>query len=329
MRRPFLLLLVCFMFVFALGQSAWAFKDTGSSPNADKIAALQAAGIISGEAEDMFNPKGKLTYAAGVTMIVNGLDLSLARFLFNKAPKASDFFTNVKDDAWYSDAFVIAQVNELDIPKDVKPQQAMTREQFAHHLFRGIQATGPYSYIEPFVLLKDEGDVTPAYMNSIQKLHITGIVHLDQNQKFHPKAEMTRGEAAGWLHDAIKFIKEMAETPQPEPQPNPLTDVKLEIKSVNQQVNQVTITAQAPHPGYGIRISSIVFSGKQAVIYTEPVLPDPDTMYPQVITAVKTVTYVGSGYEPVIAESAWSDSVYPEANNSGSGSAAVQSAQAI
>jgi hypothetical protein len=307
MKKPLLLMMLCVMLVFTLGQSAWAFKDTSSNPNADKIAALKAAGIISGEAEDVFNPEGELTYAAGISMLVKGLDVSLARFLFMKAPLASDFFTHVKDDEWYSEAFIIAHVNGLDIPKDVKPDQIMTREQYAHHLFRAIEANGEHAYTEQFIMIEDEKDITPAYMNSIQKLLITHIVSLDKEQKFHPQSQINRGEAAGWLHDAREFVKKMAEIPvEPEPEPNPLTDQKLESKSVSSQINEVTVTANAPHPGYGIRIASIVFSEKQAIIYTEPALPDPDKMYPQVVTSVKAVTYISSDYKAVLADAAHS-----------------------
>jgi hypothetical protein len=287
--------------MFAVAGQAWAFSDTKSSKNEAKINALQEAGVLTGVGNDKFNPSGNLTYASGVSMLVKGLDVSLARFHFIKAPQASDYYTNVKDGAWYSDAFIIAQVNGLEIPKDVKPEQTMTREQFAHHLFRAVEANNQHVYPMIFTEIKDAKDINKAYEDSIQKLLASKIITLDGNQQFHPKAVITRGEAAGWLYDAREFVKSTAETPQQQQQ-NPLMDLKLESKAVSDTINQITVSAQAPHPGYGIRISTIQFNGKEAVIYTEPILPDPDKMYAQVITTVTDVTYIASEYKATLPE---------------------------
>ncbi|MBP1996855.1 S-layer homology domain-containing protein [Paenibacillus eucommiae] len=300
MKKKWMLLAMSIMLIFTMAQSAWAFSDIQSSPHAEKIQALKKAGILSGEANGKFNPDGKLTYAAGVSMIVKGLDVSFARFLFNKAPLASDYFTNVKDGAWYSEAFIIAHVNGLDIPKDVKPDQLMTKEQFAHHLFRAMEANGDHAYTMQFIMVKDEADITPAYSDSVQKLLITHIAELDKEQKFAPKTEISRGEAASWLFDAMEFVANTPVGPDPQPEPNPLTDMKLESKAINDKVNEITISAQAPHPGYGFIVTGITFNGSEAIIHTETVLPDPDKMYPQVLTEIKLVTYVGSAYKPVL-----------------------------
>lgn len=301
MKKRWLLLMLSVLLMFTLSQAAFAFPDTKSDPNEASIVALQKAGVLSGDLEGKFNPSGNVTYSTAISMIVKGLGLNLDRFRFIKAPLASDYFTNMNDDTWYAESFVIAHYNGLDIPKDADPAQALTREQFAHLLFQGIEANGEYAYIMLYVMIEDDADIDPAYMNSIQKLVISKIVSLDQQNKFYPKSKFTRSEAAKWLHSAIQFVKKMEETQKP--QQSPLTDLKLQIKPVNEKVNEVTVTAQAPHPGYGIRVSSIAFDGKKAVIYTEPVWPDPDKMYPQVITEVRTITYVGSEYEPVLAPS--------------------------
>ncbi|CAM4256543.1 S-layer homology domain-containing protein [Paenibacillus tarimensis] len=306
MKKPVLIVLLAAALILIVGQAAWAFSDTKQDPNADKIEALKEAGIISGEQQDMFNPSGKLTYSAGISMIVKGFELSLAHVQFIKAPEASDYYTNVKNGMWYSDAFVIAHHNGLEIPKDVKPEQIMTREQYAHHLFNAIISRGDYAFIEIYQMFEDESEVDKAYMNSIQKLLTTDIVDMDSTNTFRPKNGITRSEAAGWLYDGIKFVKEHTDTDNVPDQPagaSPLFDLQLSVKKVNADINEVTVKAQAPHPGYGIRISSIFFDEKgQAVIMVEAVQPDPNKMYPQVITEVQTVTYVSSQFKPVLPE---------------------------
>lgn len=285
----------------SFGSSVFAFSDTGAHPYQQQIAALQQEGIVSGVSDNAFLPQGKLTYASGIMLLVKGLDISLARFLFPKAPLASDYFTNVPVGQWYSDAFIVAHVNGLEIPKDVRPEDTMTREQFAQLLLQGIEANGPHAYIEMAAIINDEADISPAFRSAIQTLVVTKIISLDSGS-FKPKAEITRGEAAGWLYNARQFAANTPVVPpQPEePQQSPLTDVKLDVTSVNEQVYQVTVSATAPHPGYGIRITSIAFTDTEAVIQTAPVLPDPDKMYPQVLTEVKAVTYVDAAHKPVL-----------------------------
>src|SRR5207247_1723456 len=74
-------------------------------------------------------------------------------------------------------------------------------------------------------------------------------------------------------------------------------------KAITPDVNEVTITAQAPHSGYGLRIVSLTFEGDQALIQVEPLSPEEGKMYLQVITQVKAVTYISSHYKPVLTNS--------------------------
>ncbi|WP_308638961.1 S-layer homology domain-containing protein [Paenibacillus silvisoli] len=302
-KRFVILAMMMTLLLLSLSQSVWAFSDTKSDPNEAKILELQKLGILSGGKDGAFQPKGKLTYAAGITMIVKGLGLNIDNIRFIKEPKVSDSFPKMKDDAWYANTFIIASLNGLEIPRDTDPSAIMTREQFAHHLMKCVLKKGDFAFIDLYVMLKDEKEVTPAYMDSIQKLLITKIAQLDSKEKFNPKAAITRSDAAGWLYGAIQFVKNTPPIPPvEEPEPFPLYDVKLSVKAVNADVNEVTVSAQAPNPGYGLKIGSITFEGDKAIVQVVPVYPDKDKMYPQVITEVKAVTYVASGFKPVLAE---------------------------
>ncbi|CAM3957148.1 S-layer homology domain-containing protein [Paenibacillus alkaliterrae] len=307
-KRSILIMTLVAMMLFTLGQSVFAFNDVKNDANEQKIAELKKQGIIQGNPKhDKFNPKGKLTYAEGVSMIVKGLDLNIDHMRFIKEPKASDSFPNLKDDAWYSQAFVIAGVYDLEIPHTIKANNIMTREQFAHHLFKAILTKGDFAFIKIFIEFKDQADVNSAYSDSIQKLLISKIATLDSSNNFYPKQPITRSVAAGWLYDSITFVKET--TPIPPLPEQPTYKLKLNVAPVNAEVNKVTVSAQMPHPGYGLRIASIVFEGDQAIIHVETVMPDPDKMYPQVITDVQVSTYVDAAFEPQLpASSSSSDS---------------------
>ncbi|MFF2482930.1 S-layer homology domain-containing protein [Paenibacillus sp. NPDC058071] len=297
MRKKSILIGIMMLLVFSLSSTVYAFSDTKGDPNESKIAALQKEGIIGGEKNDSFNGKGKLTYAAGISMIVKGLDLNLDDIRFIRQPLANEYFPNLKNDAWYSNAFVVGQFRGLEIPSNVKPNDEMTKEQFAHHLFKAVLTKGDYMFIDLFVQIHDEADINKNYMDSIQKLLITKIAVLDEKQNFNPKRAITRSESAGWLYDAIKFAKDSATTIKPLPGP----DYELTVTPVNKEINKVTVSTTLGHPGYGFRIVSIVFEGDKAIILAEITEPDPDKVYPQVLTEAKVSTYVDAAYTPVLA----------------------------
>jgi hypothetical protein len=174
----------------------------------------------------------------------------------------------------------------------------MTREQFAHHLFKSIIRDRDIAFIELFVLINDGDDINPTYMDSVQKLLISQIVKLDDEQKFHPTDKITRSEAAGWLYDGLAFAKAHDTANSGSTDPTDAYNMQLSVKPVNKLVNEVTVTATVPHPGYGMRIASIQFEGSKALINVEIIQPDPDRMYAQVITDLSAVTYVDAKYEP-------------------------------
>ncbi|MBW7453246.1 S-layer homology domain-containing protein [Paenibacillus sepulcri] len=305
MKRSLVMLSVVVLLLFAATQSVWAFSDTKNDPNESKIADLQSKGILSGGKDGLFKPGNNLTYAEGVSLIVKGLALNIDTIRFVKAPKASDYYSKAKDGSWYEDAFIIAQFNGINLPKDVDPNAVMTREQFAYHLFQGIMKTGDYAFIDIYAMINDEADINKDYMSNIQRLLIAKIVQLDSKQNFYPQKAITRGEAAGWLYNSIQFVEEQANNTVPpveEPTPSPLSDVIISTVAVNDKVNEVTVSAMAPNPGYGLKISSISFDGDKAVVQVEATYPEGDQVYPQVITEVKSVTYVSSAYTPTLAD---------------------------
>ncbi|EFM12868.1 S-layer domain protein [Paenibacillus curdlanolyticus YK9] len=318
-RKMSLLTLVLLAGLLLIGQSVYAFSDTKGDPNEAKINSLEEQGILSGHS-GKYRPNGNLTYAEGVSLLVKGFGLNIDNIRFIKAPKASDHFPNVKDDQWYSSAFIIAEYTGLDIPQDVDPNAAMTREQFAHPLFKAITHGHDFAFTDIYTMIKDEKDVTPAYMDSIQKLLNTHIVALDNNQKFYPTKQIKRGEAAAWLHDGIAFVKEHSQptTGGVDNGPASIYDAKLTVTPVTKAVNEVTITADVPNPGYGIRVQSITFEGDQAIISIAAIPPDPDRVYAQVITTVSIKTYVSSDYKPKLQVQDDGDNAVSSDGNSGS-----------
>ena len=124
--------------------SAFAFTDVEEG-QATAISALQERGIVSGIDKDHFVPKGKISYAQTVQMIVKGMNINIDTLRFIKQPLASDTYTNIPNDAWYAEAFIIAHYNGMDIPKDVNPNATITREQFGEMLVESFRKEGQFS----------------------------------------------------------------------------------------------------------------------------------------------------------------------------------------
>jgi hypothetical protein len=62
--------------------------------------------------------------------------------------------------------------------------------------------------VKMFVEIKDGDQITPELQGSIQRLVHYNVVALDKDGKFSPKSELTRGEAAAWIYNAIKVLEQ-------------------------------------------------------------------------------------------------------------------------
>lgn len=277
--------------------NAMAFTDMDADEQAP-IMALKEKGIVSGMDSQHFVPRGKISFAQSVSLIVKGLDLTIDPIRFVKKPLASDYFTTIRDDAWYADAFIIAKLNGLNIPANVDPDAAITREQYADMLMHALDKKGTFPVIQMFILLADGDQVDQPYVNSMQRIFLYNIAKLDEKQMAYPKRELSRGEAAVWLSHTIQY----AETHAPgKPQPPTEEDaVQVKVEKVNDEVNKVTLTRQMPSPGYGFAITGIRFQADgTAVIVYSVTPPKPGAFYPQVMTEAQAVTYVSAAYKPV------------------------------
>lgn len=274
--------------------TAFAFTDIDDSQK-KAITILKDRGIVSGIDSQHFAPKGKITYAQSIQMVVKGLNFNLDRMRFIKQPLASDFYTNVANKAWYADAFIIAQYSGLAIPKDVNPNAMITREQFGDLLVRALEKKGNFPLVKMFIQFNDEAKITPELQGSLQRMVLYKIAELDKNGNFDPKAEVTRGQAATWVYNTVQFLDNHNSAPAP------TDEVAITVEKVSDAVNKVVLSrGEKPNAGYGIKINSIRFEAdNKAVISYTLVEPDPDKMYAQVITEAKAETFVSAKYTAV------------------------------
>lgn len=190
------------------------FSDIASVEGKAKIEALHEQDVIKGVDGSRFLPDAALSSGQGIQLISEGFQFSLAAFLFIKAPLASDIFTRVPDKAWYAQAFLNVHYNEVNIPADIDPAAAMTREMYIHLLDQAMQKAGglPMVKLNP-VDIADEDQLTPDYQGSVQRAISRGILTLNSDNKFRPQEPVTRAEAAVMLYNALDYLKQH---PQPE-----------------------------------------------------------------------------------------------------------------
>ncbi|SET34138.1 S-layer homology domain-containing protein [Paenibacillus sp. NFR01] len=208
------------LLTFSLGGTVFAatgsFKDIDNVSGKEKINSLKQQGLIKGISDTQFLPASTVTTAQAVQFISGGLQLSLAAIDFNKAPVASNLFSKVKDNAWYTEAFINAYYNGVNIDADIDPAQPITKELFTNLLVQGVEHVGnlPMINIVP-ADIADESEFDPSYQGSIQRALKYKIVSLDANGKFHPKSKLTRAEAAVMLYNALDYLKTVNKTAQP------------------------------------------------------------------------------------------------------------------
>ncbi|MGG2196529.1 MULTISPECIES: S-layer homology domain-containing protein [Paenibacillus] len=282
----------------ALAGSALAFNDVDADQK-EPVMDLKARGIVSGVDDKHFVPKGKASYAQSVHMLVKAFGLNIDPLKFVKKPEATDYFKKVPNNAWYAESFVIAHLNGLPIPSDIDPSESITREQFADLLIHAIDTKGAFPVIKMWIQFTDQDDIEPAYNNSLQRMVLHGIVKLGEDRKFFPKQELTRGEAAVWLHKAIRFVETHTKPQAPQ------EEVSVSVVKVNDDVSKVVLSrGQKPTAGYGIQVTGIRFEGDDRAVVTYTLTdPEPDSLNAAVITEPKAETYVHSKYK-VVAEPA-------------------------
>ncbi|HYE69100.1 MAG TPA: S-layer homology domain-containing protein [Anaerovoracaceae bacterium] len=186
------------------------FTDINDTKSKDQIVQLYEDGVIKGMGNGLFNPDGTLTAAQGVQLIVNAFDISLAAFLFIKAPLATDWFKNANNNAWYADALIKAGANNIGLPADLDPNAKWTKEDFTYYLVMAMESRYQMPVTDlMYIEAADEADMTIAYTGVIQKSMKYGITALDQDKKFYPKKMLTRAEAAEMIYNGRTLVEEM------------------------------------------------------------------------------------------------------------------------
>ncbi|MDR6723923.1 hypothetical protein J2W91_002385 [Paenibacillus amylolyticus] len=279
------------------GASVLAFSDVKDEGQKTVVDTLKSKGIVNGVTSDLFRPDQALSEPQGVQLIVKAFGLK------NEYAAASAAQNKISPDTWYADAVQAATQNGLSIPVELNPQGEMTREQFVILLHEGINTTGNYPVIMKYNLVNDEDKIGKDAKSAVQNLLNMNIIELDKDGNFRPDQSLTRMEAASMIFNALEFVDSHGNGGSSEPAPTEPGEGQQGIvpsvttTKVDDKTTKVKLTAEMPHPGYGLKIDDVKLEkdGRAIVLYTI-VQPDPDMMYPMVITNVTAETDIPTGY---------------------------------
>lgn len=324
-KRWFRSLMLTLVLLMACGSVSMAFDDVDADEAGDAIMTLREKGVVQGDGQS-FQGDRTLTWAEGISMIVRGMAFEpIPEGAAGPALSVTDHFAQVAADDWYAEAFLAALNNGLELPRDVDPNGAMNREQYLFLLHQALAQTGNYPFTLRLFMLADEEEVTPAYSSAIQLMLNGGFAKPDEDNRLHPKQDMTRREAAVTLHAVLAFkeahdqradqqeagdgsdsgnasvLPDRAYKDEGATGLDAGDDVTMTVDNVTDDVVKVTLSrGEKPNSGYGIAITSVVFREGTAEIQYRVTNPEPDRMYLQVITTPEAVTYVSAEYDVVM-----------------------------
>ncbi len=187
--------------------AAIQFTDISNLSSKDKIVSLQERGVVKGDGKGLFAPNNLITAAEGIQFIVNAFGLNIDNIRFIKEPMATDYFPNAKNDAWYSNTLIIAAMNGLDLPKDLKPQQLWTREEFTYYLIKVMEKVGDLPMIKLVPAeISDQDKLSAQYQGAVQRAIVYKVVKLDEKGRFNPKEKVKRSEAAEAVYNVLEYL---------------------------------------------------------------------------------------------------------------------------
>lgn len=179
------------------------FKDLAKVAWAQEaISSLAAKGIVKGLDGNNFAPNKTVTRAEFITMLVRSLNLS--------ATGTPATFSDVKQGAWYSDAIaagVKAGLIKGSGSGKFEPGREVTREEMAIMIYAAIKdQLQPIDTTSALAGFGDKSKIASYAQEAVGQLTKLGIVNGVAGEKFAPKSDATRAQAAVIIYRMLQNI---------------------------------------------------------------------------------------------------------------------------
>ena len=184
--------------IYGIKYNPVEFSDTINHWAKDSINYLAARGIIKGTGKNTFNPNKTLSRGEFIHMLVNSIDY------VELSDAKAESFEDVSEGQWYTDSIKWAAEHKVIKGYDngkFGVNDLITREQMAVILVNFAEATGlTLGEIKGKTGFSDEGNISSYAGAAVKSIASSGIMRGKGNNKFAPKDNATRAEAAALLH---------------------------------------------------------------------------------------------------------------------------------
>jgi hypothetical protein len=223
-----------------------AFMDIQGHWAESEINQVYSQGLMQGVGVDefgfkVFAPDENVNRFQLAVVLERAFELDYGNMCFIKEPVAGDYYYDVEEEAWYSEAVVLGAINHIfDWQNEFQGLEEVTRIEVARSIYNAFHAKGisvPMIMLMP--VYDDTADLSQEEVNAMVFVSNTGIMKGDNNL-FRPYDRITRAELARVLNQAVKLI-EMNPV-----QADPVPTAKLESREVKSESPLINIDLSIP-----------------------------------------------------------------------------------
>ncbi len=251
MRKFFAFLLIAGFLICLCGTSSakllkGTFIDTGGHWAENEIETAYNRGLMQGVGTDKFGfkvfaPEANVNRYQLAVVSDRAFDLDYGTMRFIKEPVASDYYSDLENEAWYSGAVTLGAINHIFAADgEFKGEKEVSRIEAARGIYRAFQAKGisvPMIMLMP--MYDDTTELAQEDVNAMVFVSNTGIMKGHDNL-FRPYDPLTRAELARVLNQVVNLI-EMNPV-----EAEPIPDIELEIKEEKSESQLINIDLNIP-----------------------------------------------------------------------------------
>lgn len=191
---------------FRVIENSKTFSDIRNYWAKDQIEVIASRSITSGKTETLFNPEGKVTRAEFAVLIARALNLPTEQYkgTFNDVP-ATKAWAYAGIEAAYRAGIVNGKTKDT-----FGPDALITREEIAAIVVRAVkyQDAALLTNVDTSKSFADDKAIGEFAKASVKQAVGLGVITGRAGNKFDPKANATRAEAAVMLYRALDKLNE-------------------------------------------------------------------------------------------------------------------------
>ncbi|MFZ7101983.1 MAG: S-layer homology domain-containing protein [Peptococcaceae bacterium] len=175
----------------------------------DEITVLEGKGIMEA-INGKFEPERILTRAEFVDYLDKVFNFNIDHLSFLKEPSLQDFYDDIPDDQWYSEALLKSSLNDVLTGEGRKfnPGENITRIEVAKAIEKSFAAKNLSVMMTlMFPVYDDTNHLTQEEISALSFVFNTGIMKGRTEQNFFPNEPITKAELAAVLNRTLTVME--------------------------------------------------------------------------------------------------------------------------